>query len=168
MITTSTEYAEKLWLLQSRTPPRKAILPKAEKIYNIDLKTRQIDSPEFLSVLKDHNAESIYFSVPRFLDYMDLAETTCVIQYKLPNGKAGMYQVPFYDITTYNAPGAEKLIFPWLLSGEVTSFTGDIEYSIRFFSVEDITVNPSEKKFRFLYNLNTLPAIGKILYGMDV
>jgi hypothetical protein len=79
MITTSNEYKEKLWLIQSKNPPRKAILPHAEKMYAIDLKTREIDSPEFLSIQKDHRAESIYFIMPRYLDYMDLAETTGII-----------------------------------------------------------------------------------------
>jgi hypothetical protein len=54
-------------------------LPFADTIYNVDMKTRVIDSPTFLSVLKDHKAESIYFSVPRYLDYMDLSETACII-----------------------------------------------------------------------------------------
>lgn len=167
MITTSTEYAENLWLLQTKTPPRKAILPYAEKIYNIDLKTRTIEAPEFLSILKDHNAESVYFSVPRFIDYMDLAETTCIIQYKLSNGFTGIYQVPFYDITTHNTPGMEKIIFPWLLSGEATMISGPIEYAIRFYTIADCST-PTEKKFKFLYNLNTIPATSKVLYGMDV
>lgn len=168
MITTSTEYHEKLWLIQNQNFPKKAILPKAEKIYHIDLKTRKIDSPEFLSVQKDHSAESIYFSIPRYMDYMDLAETVCIIQYRLKDGTVGIYHVPFYDITSQNQYGNEKIIFPWLLSGEATALSGPIEYSMRFFRIENLSTSETEKKFKFLYNLNTLPATSTILYGMDV
>ena len=161
MITTPEEYRNKLWLIQSNNFPRKAILPYAETIYSVDMKSRIIESPKFLSVLKDHKAESIYFSVPRYVDYMDLAETACVIQYKLPNGTVGIYPVPFYDITSQNDYGNERLILPWLLDGEATSISGQVEYSIRFFRIDD-----AGKKF--LYNLNTLPATSQVLYGMDV
>ena len=168
MITSSTEYDEKLWLIQNNNFPRKAVLPYAEKIYEIDLKTRKIDSPEFLSVQKDHSAESIYFSVPRYVDYMDLSEVACIIQYRLVDGTFGIYHVPFYDITSQNEYGKERIIFPWLLSGEATALSGPIEYSIRFFKVENISTSATEKKFQYLYNLNTLPATSTVLYGMDV
>ena len=161
MITTPQEYLEKLWLIQTNNFPRKAILPYAEKIYNVDLKTRIIDSPEFLSVQKDHSAESIYFSAPRYVDYMDLSETACIIQYRLMDGKTGIYHVPYYDITSQREPGKERIIFPWLLSGQATALSGPVEYSIRFFRVD-------EAGKKLLYNLNTLPATSSVLYGMDV
>ena len=162
MITTAEEYYQELYRIQEDNFPSQAILlPSTEKIYEIDLKTRRIDSPKFLSVLKDHSAESVYFSVPRYVDYMDLAETACVIQYKRADGKVGMYHVPYYDITSQNDPGREKLIFPWLLSGYVTEISGNIEYSIKFFRI-------NEAGTKYLYNLNTLPATSVILYGLDV
>ena len=133
MITTPQEYRDKLWLIQTNNFPKKAILPYAEHLYNVDLKTRVIDGPEFLSVVKDHKAESIYFSAPRYVDYMDLAETACVIQYRLKDGTLGLYPVPFYDITTLNEFGHERIIFPWLLDGMATAISGPVEYSIRFF-----------------------------------
>jgi hypothetical protein len=91
------------------------------------------------------------------MDYIDLAETTCIIQYKLSDGTVGIYPVPFYDITTQNEYGNEKIIFPWLLSGEATSLSGSIEYSMRFYKIENIS-SDTEKKFKFLYSLNILPA----------
>jgi hypothetical protein len=54
-----------------------------------------------------------------------------------------------------------------LLSGEATAESGPVEYSFRFFRIENLSTN-TEKKFKFLYNLNTLPAVGQVLYGMDV
>ena len=51
MITNSHDYEEMLWEIQSNAPTRKALLlPKDEKIYDIDLNTRKISVPKFLSV----------------------------------------------------------------------------------------------------------------------
>jgi hypothetical protein len=136
-------------------------LPSAETIYTINLKTRSIDGPAFLSIAKDHDAVNIYFSVPRYVDFMDLAQTACIIQYKKPNGKMGIYPVPFYDIYSHNEYGNEKLIFSWLLNENATAESGTIEYSVLFFKISD----DGEK---FLYKLNTLPTTSMILNSLYV
>lgn len=161
MIMTPEDYKNQLWSIQKNNFPKKAIFPYVKEIYNIDIKTRKIDSPKFLSVLKDHKAESIYFSVPRYVDYMDLAETACIIQYKLKDGTYGIYPVQYYDITTFNEHGNERIIISWLLDGKATSLTGPVEYSFKFFCIDDAGN-------KFLYNLNTLPATSQVLYGLDV
>lgn len=161
MITTLTEYREQLMEIQSYHPPRLAIMPYADTIYPINLKSREIYGPAFLSVLKDHSAQNIYFSVPRYVDYMDLAKTTCVVQYKKPDGKMGIYAVPFYDISTYNQPYEERLVFSWLLSENATAIDGEIEYSIMFFKISD-------DGQKFLYKLNTLPTTSRILNSLNV
>jgi hypothetical protein len=40
-----------------------------------------VATPEVLSVEYDHNSKSIFFSVDRFFDNVDLSEMSCVIQY---------------------------------------------------------------------------------------
>ena len=64
MITTPQEYYAKLHLIQDTNKPMVAA-PSDERIYNIDLSTRKIESPDFLSIEKDHMAETIYFTVDR-------------------------------------------------------------------------------------------------------
>jgi hypothetical protein len=109
MITTPQEYYSKLYLIQDTNKPSVAILaPSDEKIYNIDLSTRKIESPDFLSIKKDHMAETIYFTVDRYYDNIDLLETTCVVQYINADKEARIYAVPFYDITTFEG----KILFP--------------------------------------------------------
>ena len=76
------EYLEQLHQIQSQNPPSIALLSNAEVIYDVDLSTRKIDSPKFLSVARDHKSETIYFRVDRFFDYMDLTNTICVVQYQ--------------------------------------------------------------------------------------
>jgi len=62
MVTNSQEYANKLWEIQNNAPTSRAILlPSNEEIYEIDLNKRSISVPKFLSVAKDHQAETIYF-----------------------------------------------------------------------------------------------------------
>jgi hypothetical protein len=86
-----------------------------EKIYNIDLNTRKVEEPKFISVIEDHASEVIYFSVDRFFDYMDLATMTCLIEYINAKGEKGIYAVPFYDIQTLRDEG--KMLLPWVING---------------------------------------------------
>lgn len=159
MITNSNEYYEKLHIIQNENPPSLALLPAAEKIYSIDISTRQVEIPEFLSVEKDHRSETIYFSVNRYADYMDLSHTICVIQYINALGEARLYPVPFFDITTCAKEG--KMLLPWNIDGAAAKAAGNIQFSIRFYLLDN------EGK-TFLYNLNTIPVESKILYGMEV
>ncbi len=159
MITTPEEYYLHLAYIQSNNAPTIASLPSAENVYEVDLQTRQIDSPEYLSVTKDHQSETIYFKVNRFYDYMDLAETVCIVQYITPDNKARIYPVPFYDIYTY--AHEDKMLFPWCVDAGATAVPGTIQYSIRFYKVDAV-------EDRFTYNLNTMPAKTKILKGMEV
>ena len=212
MITTPKEYNEKLWQIQSENAPTLAILlPSTEKIYNIDLNKRTIEAPKFLSVSKDHNAETIYFKIDRFFDNVDLSNTVCLIQYKNALKEERVYVVPFYDIETFgryiegykpvfltvetyapnkyyinlnegqNKPGEyvldssekfnpatfyyektyeSKMLFPWRIQGEATKAAGMVEYSMRFYRM-------NENKEIF-YNLNILPATSEVLYGMEI
>lgn len=103
MITTAEEYQKYLWQLQSNNKPVSAILlPSDENIYEINLNTREINAPEYLSIRRDHAAETVYFLVDRFYDNMDLSQATCIIQYKNAAGKEHIFPVPFYDVTTFN------------------------------------------------------------------
>ena len=102
MVTNPRDYEEMLWQIQSNAPTKKALLlPKDEKIFDIDLNSRTIDVPEFLSVEKDHQAETIYFKFDRYYDHADLTTKTCIIQYVNANGDSFIYPVPFYDISSY-------------------------------------------------------------------
>ena len=58
---------------------------------NVNLATRTIDLSsggykDFLSVEKDHRAETIYFEVPRFFDDVDLTSKNIIIEYQNKDG----------------------------------------------------------------------------------
>ena len=110
MITTAEDYYGLLYKVQDKNAPSIAVLlPTDEKIYEVDLDTRQIEAPEYVSVSSDHLAEVIYFKCPRFYDGVDLAETTCVIEYVNAEGKAYFYPVPFFDVSTYSTYNQKHL-----------------------------------------------------------
>ena len=64
MITTPKEYYDLLYRIQDENKPSLAVLlPSNEKIYEIDMNSRKIEAPKYLSVELDHRAETIYFKV---------------------------------------------------------------------------------------------------------
>lgn len=135
MITTARDYNSNLHLINNVNPPIYAKIssvdvsdPNADNIYNLDINTREIEAPKFLGVSDDHKSETIYFIVDRFADYMDLAETSCVVNYTNAEGKSGIYPVPFYDIFTYGKEN--KMLIPWVIDNFVTYKKGKIEFSI--------------------------------------
>lgn len=165
MVTTAQEYFANLDLLQNVNQPAYALLPSAENIYYIDVDSRTIDAPQFLSIEKDHRSETIYFAIDRYVDYMDLSQTCCVIQFNNANSKEGtrFYPVPFYDI--YKLAHLNKIVFPWCLDANVTNTAGKVEFSIRFFKTGEIYNDKNEAVKILTYNLNTLTASSQVLHG---
>ena len=173
MITIPSEYSELLYKIQDKNAPiEAALIPSDEPIYSIDLNSRTIEAPEFLSVQHEHDAEVIFFEVDRYYDNMDLSETTCVIQYVNANNESYVYAVPFMDAFTHK----DKLIIPWQISGAVTAYPGTVSFIFRFFIMDkdsyyedpsNNTLIPGPNGVKFYYNLATLPATSKILYGMS-
>lgn len=161
MITTPQDYNSKLHLINNTNKPSIAVLlPSDEKIYNINLSERKIEAPEYLSIEKDHYAETIYFLVDRYYDNVDLVETTCIIQYINAKNESRIYAVPFYDVTTF--PG--KILIPWCIDSEVTKAAGNVKFSVKFYN----TFKNENEEVLFSFNLNTLFAFSKVLTGFDV
>lgn len=159
MTKTENQYYEDLFKIQDENFPVQVVLsPSEDKIINVDLSKRKIEAPKFLSVVKDHKAETVYFKMNRFFEYMDLTNLTCVVQYVTKTGKSRYYPIPFYDIHTFSEE--DMIIFPWVIDGEATEVAGDIQFALRFYKIDKLS-------HKFLYNLTTLPAKGTILYGMD-
>ena len=158
MVTNFRDYEEMLWQIQSNAPTKKALLlPKDEKIFDVDLESRTINVPEFLSVEKDHQAETIFFKFDRYYDYMDLTTKTCIIQYINANGDSFIYPVPWYDTETFGFE--KKVLIPWCIQGAATEAAGIVKFAIRFYSID---VN-----HKITYDLNTLVAQGRVLKGQE-
>ena len=106
MVTNPAEYAKLLWKIQDQNPPTTALLlPNSERMIEVDLNTRLITAPEYLSVATDHRAETVYFVLDRFHDNVDLSTMNCVVEFVSAdkngrNQKSGLFAVPFTDKDT--------------------------------------------------------------------
>lgn len=166
MVTTPRDYYNLYHRIQSENSPSIAILlPTDEKIYSIDLNSRTVEAPKYLSVSGDHNAEVIYFKVNRFYDFYDLTQAVCVIQYINGANQPRAYVVPYYDIETLNGMHTDEkedlILFPWFIDKEVTKAHGKITFSIKFYKM-------TEGGSQYLYNLTTLPATSEVLEGIKI
>lgn len=179
MITTPEQYKANLHLLQNFHAPQFFPMNTVdmEKVYEVDLNTRIIEAPDFISVIEDHASEVIYFSVPRFYDYMDLATMTCLIEYVNAKGESGIYAVPFYDIQTLankEKPTESKMIVPWVINSQVSAAAGTIQFQICFYNIQvenlkDENGAPTNKyEYAYTYLLSTQVAKTKILPGMKL
>lgn len=158
MITNSNDYNELLWQIQTNAPTKRAtLLPKNEQIYNVDLNTRKITVPKFLSVKNDHQAETVYFKIDRYYENIDLTNTTCIIKYTNAAKENYIYPVPFYDLE--NAIQENKIIIPWCIQGQATKYSGTIKFAICFYKVNEF--------HEISYTLNTLVAESEILQGQN-
>lgn len=173
------DFLAQLYMIQGNNPPSQVAFPESKAIYDIDLETRTITPPPFLSVEKDHESSTIYFRVDRYYDYMDLSLLPGIIQYITPDEVTHYYPIPFYDIVTEQED--KKMLVPWCVQGTATQFVGDVTFSLRFFSVEQVQVEhsdeiddeaannaPAEVRYNYTYNLTTQPAVSPVLKGMEV
>lgn len=155
---------DQLFQIQTQVPPSPIRnLPTSTNTYDIDLNTRSIQAPKILSVSRDHKSTVIYFCIDRYYDYMDLAETVCLVQY-IPYGHKGApytYVVPFFDILSYQDTG--KMVFPWVVGGPATATEGTIQFAIRFYKVD----TNEDGEVVLTYNLNTTPTTSRVLYGLE-
>lgn len=163
-ITTQYEYFANLDILQNVNQPSYALLPAAEKIYDIDVDERLINNRNITLVEKDHKSKTLYFSIDRYVDYMDLAQTKCIIQYNTTNEEGKVrtrfYPVPFYDVYTKVEEG--KIIFPWNLDYNVTKTAGSVPFNIRFFKVGTRITEDNNAELILTYNLNIQPSWVKV------
>lgn len=167
MITNPEEYYSLLYLIQDKNNLQNSIgnlppipLPQNKPILKIKLdEGRKIDAPEWLSFKDDQKAETFFFEIDRFYEHIDLALTTCVIQYKTEDGKEWVYPVPFYDTVSGRDEG--KMYIPWQVSNLATESIGSITYNLRFYVVD------FDKQI-VVFNLTTQSATSKILETLTV
>lgn len=160
MKTSQKEYNELLYIIDDPNNSNGDTyyrIPSDEPVYEINLDTRTVEVPEFLSVLDDHNAEVVWFKVDRFFDDVDLFGATCWIEYRNAVGE---------DYVTVAFPKVIKesnhdvLYVPWPICGPATKAAGNVTFSFRFFKVGE------NKKTYF--SIHTVPVTSKILHGLEI
>ena len=158
MIVNSDEYYKLLSQIKDYNPPRIVPLHPDSIIMDIDLNTREIKSPQYLSVQDDHLAETVYFRIDRFYDNYDLANSIGIIQYIDATGKGHLYPIPYYDL--YTEREDNKIIFPWCIEGFATNTAGVVTYAIKFYQLD--------KNNKLEYSLNTKSASSIVQKGINI
>ena len=162
MITNSEEYLDFLTKIDNGTPTYELRIPSDEPIYEVDLNTRIINAPKFLSVETDHDAELIYFSIDRYFENVDLLTCAGLVLFKNAKNEEYAYLIPAYDVVT--EPG--KIIFGWNIQGAVTKYSGNVQFAFKFFKLnEKFDEESNSFKSVLEFDLNTLIAQSKILSG---
>lgn len=160
MITSTKEYEQFLNQVNESTPEvLKMRLPTTEPIYEIDWDTRQVKAPPFIGVEGDHEAETIYFKMARFYDYMDLADTIGLISFKNAQGDEYWYIIPYYDI--YSIPN--MIIFPWVIQYPIAAFSGKVSFAFKFIKIDKNVTGENGQKL--IYELNSRVATTQVLVG---
>lgn len=135
-------------------------LPLDEPMFEIDANTRKIEVPnEFksngLSVQGDHLAETVYFVIDRYFDYMDLNNTDVSINWKMgaESGKTDRFTMSADVI-----PGS--IVFGWPVNNIVTQKSGALTFAVEFCR--------KDGQGNVLYDFNTLAASINIKEGLIV
>ena len=132
-------------------------LPLDEAVFEIDAETRNITIPtEFIRssvVQRDKIAETVIFTIDRFIDNVDLCNVEKLyVQWTAPGaeGTVREWATPVELIDRESIPG--KIKFGWPIDEAVTAYPGKVSFSVVFFIPHDTEA----QKVR--YRLNTLPA----------
>lgn len=166
-ITDRSEYATKF-----------IALPLDEPVFEINADTREIKVPSAfsnygLSVKGDQRAEIVYFAIDRYFDTTDLYKPASnasldrdeviniIIQWEVTQSGAtkvrGVSKALFQDVEILKSQG--KMLFGWAINNQITSYTGSVKFSVRFYSIN------SDNEVSF--SLSTLTATAPIKDGLD-
>lgn len=131
-------------------------IPSTEIIIEIDSENRLINVPEEMkniAVSGDHVSETVYFRISRYFDNQDFSEHNCIIR-AINAGKE------YVECNAINLEVTDDyIIFAWLIDKNVTRYSGTIEFTIQFETINDTVTE---------YQWQTTPAQLNILKGIDV
>ena len=132
-------------------------LPLDEPLFEIDANSRKITIPsDFaangLSVQGDHLAETVFFSIDRYFDYMDLNNCNIRINWKI--GDVSGQSINFSKSVDAE-PG--KIIFGWPVAKDLTGKSGTLSFAVEFYIERDNVIS---------YSLNTLISTINIKEGL--
>ena len=155
----AVSYLKKLEEIQNGTTTQDTIFNQTpdEDKFIINADTREISVPSSFSnigVIYDHNAETIFFKIPRYFDNVDLNDHTCIIQYINAGKEEDIYTVTQKDISNEG-----EIIFGWKITNSVTKYFGSVSFAVRFYSITNGVFN---------YNFNTKVAQFNVLNGLNI
>lgn len=116
------------------------IIPFGENDFTIDANTRKIGIPQEFSrngvgVEGDHFVESLYFTIDRYFDTIDFAqsEVKAIVEWINANGEK-CYSPAWTKVLDDDN---KKLIIGWMLTDKATKKAGVVKFSIRLYTLQD-------------------------------
>ena len=120
-----------------------------------DLRTLTIPTKgNVFGVVGDISVNRVMFVLPRYFRGFDLTQCVARVNYCNPNGDANYYEAD--DL----AETEGKTTFTWLMAPDVTSYIGDVKFSIQLYKKDEAG--------KIIKNFNTKYATGKVLEGYNV
>lgn len=148
-----SEYIDWYYRISSANIPHFMNIPTTNKIYDVDLDARIITPPKNVGLATDQRAEVIYFKMDRFYRGYDLSKSIGLIEYINAVPERHIYGIPFYDCITANKinpyetydeevcqelrEDKEKVIFPWVISSDVTKRPGQVTFAMSFYVLDE-------------------------------
>ena len=123
----------------------------------IDEDLRTLSIPEngtIFGVVGDISVNRVMFVLPRYFRGFDLTQCVARVNYCNPNSDANYYEAN--DLTQTEG----KATFTWLMAPDVTSYIGDVKFSIQLYKKDETG--------KIIKNFNTRYATGKVLEGYNV
>lgn len=115
------------------------IIPFGENDFTIDANTRKIGIPQEFSrngvgVEGDHFVESLYFTIDRYFDTIDFAQSKvkAIVEWINANGEK-CYSPAWTKVLADNN---KKLIIGWMLTDKATKKAGVVKFSIRLYTLQ--------------------------------
>lgn len=139
-------------------------LPVDEPMFDINADSRKIDVPsEFksngLSVQGDNLAETVFFKIARYFDYMDLSTCDISINWKMGTETG---KTKNFILSTNIEPG--YIVFGWPVDSTITKKNGSLSFAVEFSKVTKDNNGVEIKGYSF----NTLAATINIKEGLIV
>lgn len=147
----------------------------ADKRFKIDPATRQIinESGKLILMQNDHNSERFTFEIPRYVEGHDMSLCN-VVQIHYNNidtsrryQNSDIYVVDDLQVVSYPDTGesiTDIVTGSWLISMNATTFTGTLEFIIRFACVAD----NGTVEYQWFSSIYSMIQIQKGIYNVDV
>lgn len=120
-----------------------------------DLRTLTIPTNgTVFGVVGDISVNRVMFVLPRYFRGFDLTECTARVNYCNPSGDAN-----YYEADDLSSEAGNKTTFTWLMGPDVTSYIGDVKFSIQLYK--------KNESGEIVKNFNTKYTTGKVLEGYN-
>lgn len=120
-------------------------------------RTLRTESKKITLIKGDHNSERFTFELPDVVEGHDMEKCNRVeVHYINIDSQTRQKSDGVYEVTDFKRDPEHKIVtFSWLISKEVTTYTGSLSFGIRFACTTDTTNEKGEPETRLDYAWST-------------